>query len=180
MKYRWVRIPHQLLNMRKRDLMNSFFISILVFLLTIFPGCGFLQSAYQSATFPGVQVVMDNIVTAVEARNVKVLEDMMCPYIKKSIPKLSDEIDKLFTAIDGEIIESNWHSTSAYDSSINGQTSRKSFAIECKTASIVYLISLTWVVVNTNAPEEVGLRSFTLMDSENNVLSSIYVPSEYF
>jgi hypothetical protein len=163
--------------------MNSIFMSILAFLLMLFPGCGFLQGA----SFPGVQVVMDNIVTSVETRNVSSLEDMMCQYIKKNVPNLASEIDKLFATIDGEIIESDWNSSSSYDSSVGGGISRKdssvngsiqkrSWEVIFSTTTDSYRLDITWIVINSRVPDEVGMRSMSLSDDEGNSLATTYVP----
>ena len=156
--------------------MNTFIAGILTFLLSIFPSCGILQSL----AYPGTSTIRNNIITAIEERDATSLEAMMCQYVKKNVPNLKNEIEKMLNIMEDEIIDFRWSSTGGLDSSANGQISYSGYLLTCTTALNSYTFALAWMKVNTRAPDEVGLRSLQLLDSENNILCSIYVPSQYF
>ena len=78
---------------------------------------------------------------------------------------------------DGKIIEYSSSGTSDYDKSDYGtQISRRSWKIIFNTASESYRLDITWIVVNNREPEEVGMHSMSLSDSEGNLLATTYVP----
>ena len=68
--------------------MSKVIISFLSVLLIFFPFSGTLQSAYQSLTFPGSDVVTADIIEAVESNNIAIIEDMFSEIKKDNIQKL--------------------------------------------------------------------------------------------
>lgn len=56
--------------------MTKIIISILSVLLIFFPFSGTLQAAYQNLTFPGDDVIISNIIDAIESNDINALEEM--------------------------------------------------------------------------------------------------------
>jgi hypothetical protein len=157
--------------------MTTFIISILAFLLTIFPSCGMLLAPYQSLTFPGEKAITEEIMAAIEAKNIAAIEDMMSLKIKRNVNDLPGKIDKLIEAIDGKIIVYSRSGGGGNDVKDYGtRISRTSWSITIETANESYWLSMSWVVVNNRAPEEVGMSGVSLLDSEGNELAAIFVP----
>ena len=156
--------------------MTSFIISVLAFLLTIFPSCGMLLAPYQSLTFPGEKAITEEIMGAIEAGDIAVIEAMASQLLKKETKDLTSEIGKLIDAIDGKIIDySRSGGGGRNESHLGTRISRTSWSLDLETATESYWLSISWVVVNNRAPDEVGLSSMSLLDSNNNELASICV-----
>ena len=85
--------------------MTTFIVSVLTFLLAIFPSCGMLLTPYQSLTFPGEKVITEDVMHAIQTKDVVALEGMISPTRKKAMEDLSGNIGALIDAINGEIIE---------------------------------------------------------------------------
>lgn len=157
--------------------MKNFIISILAFLLSLFPSCGTLLAPYQSLTYPGQIVVTDNIMNAIETGDATALEAMMSMSSKENLEDLPGSISTIINSIDGEIVEYSSLGTSDYDKSNYGsQISRRSWKILFNTAIESYRLDVTWIVVNNREPEEVGMSNMSLSDSEGNLLATTYVP----
>lgn len=145
--------------------MTTFIISILAFLLTIFPSCGMLLAPYQSMTFPGEKAITEDIMNAISTSDVAALEDMISQARKKSMTDLSGNINTLIDAIDGEIIDFSWHPAGGSDTSnFWTRISQTTWDIEIKTTIKTYWLIIGWVVVNNRAPEEVGMSHMRLID----------------
>ena len=151
-------------------------LSILAFLLTIFPNSRTLLTQQQSWSFPGKSVVSQNIVDAINAGDTDALMDMMSLDTKQNMEDLRGHVEELMNAIDGEIIEGKLGG-GGYSSSESGtgQAIRKeSWEWEIKTATSSYELDIYWIIVHSHAPQEVGLCSLSLYDSENNLLVTTY------
>jgi len=156
---------------------NQIIAGILSFLLMIFPWSGTLLSLYQSASFPGEKVVIQNIVDAINARDIDAIEAMFSLDTKQNTANLRGNIGALIDAVDGEIISETQHSGYASDESGTGKAiSRRSWARRLKTAMQTYILDISWTIVNTSAPREVGLNSLTLSDTQGNILVTTYHP----
>ena len=159
----------------RRIIMTTFIISVLAFLLTIFPGCGMLQAPYQSLTFPGEKVATEEIMSAIEARDVAALMDMVSPGTKRKYENIPRNVGALIDVIDGEIVEFNWHPIGGFDESNYGKLiSRKDWDITFETATKSYILVVAWEIINNREPERVGLGNMALFDSENNLLGSMF------
>ena len=77
--------------------MTTFIISVLAFLLTIFPSCGMLLAPYQSLTFPGIEVVTHDIMKAIETSDITALEAMISSSRRNTMEDLRGNIDKLYS-----------------------------------------------------------------------------------
>jgi hypothetical protein len=144
--------------------MNSIFVSVLAFLLMIFPGCNYLQIQYQAATYDRV-AIQSSIVSAIETQDIASLEAMMCQKIKENVTYLPDKISALINAIDGKIGELEWRGTGSKDSSVNGRISYEGWACTFETSTgHSYRIDVSWVVIDTRAPKKMGLSEILLRD----------------
>jgi len=147
--------------------MTTFIISILAFLLTVFPSCGMLLAPYQSLTFPGERAITIEIMDAIGARDIAALEAMLSSTIRKKAQNLPSEIGELIDAIDGEVTEYGWHPAGGSDTSNFGtRISRTTWDIEIQTTTKSYELIVGWVVVNNRKPEEVGMSTLRLIDPD--------------
>jgi len=145
--------------------MAKIIISILTFLLMLFPNWSGLLAEYQFRTFDmdtSVSMVMD----AISAKDIGTIETMMCLNIKQNILDLPDEIGKLINAIDGSIVEiSPWRRN--YSSTTANGRERLYFEqikLDFKTSEKEYSLGIMWGIVNSLAPKEIGIRRIVLTD----------------
>jgi predicted secreted Zn-dependent protease len=75
--------------------MTTFFISVLAFLMMLFPSCEFLQLQYQAVTYNRMEAY-EKVKFAFEARDVEALEAIMCKKMKDSIPDISAKIQEMY------------------------------------------------------------------------------------
>jgi len=168
-------------------MIKKILISILAFLLTIFPNSGTLLAPYQSLTYPGKAVVTSTIVDAISAGDIDTIYDMMNQRSKKNPDELKSMIGQLIAAIDGEILTYDMglggssHSESGTGTAIN----REEWDRILETATGTYLLAIAYTIVHSRKPEEVGVSSLYLFDyseeyNENdthwNLLVQVYVP----
>lgn len=155
---------------------KKFIISILAFLLTIFPRCGMLLAQYQSLTFPGEAVVSDKIIDAINEYDIDALAAMMSEESKKAIEDLPGRIEIFIDTIDGEIISYEFGG-GGYEKDIFDYAkhySLKSWELIVETdEEKSYAINITWIIVNDNVPEEVGMTCMTLGDTDHNLLAEV-------
>jgi hypothetical protein len=162
------------------SVLNKIRLIVLTFLLTIFPSCGILLGPYQSLTYPGQTVITDNVITAINAGDIDALEAMMSENNKKNIEDLPGKIGEFIDAIDGEIIEYSY-AGGGYEKDISDYGERyslRSWDVDVITDTESYRIIITWIAVNSNAPEKVGMSGISILDSEDNFLFSVYAPEE--
>jgi hypothetical protein len=136
-----------------------------------------LLAPYQSMTFPGEGIVTDNIMTAIEAKDITTLTAMISLERQKTMEDLPGNIGKLIDSIDGEIIGYDWFGSSIFDeSNLGKRVSRRTWDIRIETTTGSYRLGTGWVVINNRAPNEVGMLSMSLFDSEGILLATTYVP----
>ncbi len=149
--------------------MTKIIISIVAFLLTIFPFSQTLLATHQQLTYPGHQVISDNIIDAVKSNDVHAIEDMFSESTKNDTQQLSDKIQNIYNLIDGEIISANFVLGTRSESSESGMgyvEKSTGWKIEFKTTTDDYFLLVCWVIADTLDPENVGLSQITLFDSE--------------
>ena len=106
---------------------------------------------------------VDKVMNAVKTRDAGALESMMCLNIKRNEEGLSDKIEELIDAIDGQIAEYDWTQGAEHEEQRSGRRlCQKDSGIEFKTAEGVYLLNITWEVANNFSPNEIGIRSICL------------------
>lgn len=148
--------------------MSKVIISFLSVLLIFFPFSGTLQSAYQSLTFPGADVVTADIIEAVESNNIAIIEDMFSEIKKDNIGQLSDKMQNFIELIDGSIINADFY-VSAGESSESGMGYAEKtcgWFIKVETTKDIYYILVGWTIIDTLNPKNVGLNTLALMDSK--------------
>lgn len=147
--------------------MTNIIISIVAFLLTIFPFSQTLLATHQQLTYPGHQVISDNIIDAIKLNDVQAIEDMFSESKKSNIQQLSDKIQNIYDLIDGEIISANFVLGTRSESSKSGMgyvEKSTSWDVEFKTTTGNYLLIVQWVIADTLDPENVGLTCLKLLD----------------
>jgi hypothetical protein len=160
------------IDMKRRIVMGSFIVSLLAFLIVLFPGCGGLQGTYLTIT-NNTNVAGPKILAAVEARDVSALEAMMCQNIKDNVPDLSERISELLDMVDGEIIESLQNSDSVgsyHERDRKGRSiTQVGIDFQLTTSTGIYNIHVWWETSNNFAPKEVGIRRITLVDEDKSM-----------
>jgi len=104
---------------------------------------------------------MDAIIT--EDKNA--LEAMMCKNIKQYVPDLHGEIQKLFDAVDGEVIDYALQfggPISVERRSDGRQISQRAISVNFSTSEGNYVLAVNWEIVCNFAPEETGIRYIIL------------------
>ena len=149
--------------------MTKIIISILSFLLIFFPFSGTLQSAYQNLTFPGQDVIISNVIDAVKSENIDAFEEMFSDDKKENHESLSAELQNMSNQIEGEIISVDYVLGTHSESSKSGMgyvEKMCSWEFEIETTTNRYLLIVGWIIVDTLEPQNVGLSSLKLVDSE--------------
>jgi len=149
--------------------MAKIILSILTFLLMLFPNCTRLQVEYRSREVAR-DITAANVVRAINARDIGTLEAMMCLNIKQNTSDLSGEIRKLINTIDGEIVEFTEESFGTYSANRNGGKSihQTYLAIEFKTATVEnYRIYILLENYNSFQPDEMGIRRIFVITADD-------------
>ena len=155
--------------------MTKIIVSILAFLLMIFPNSKLLIGAHQARTNT-VSIVAPKIVDAIKARDAATLESFMCQNIKQNTSNLRGEINNMLDAIDGTITEATWAwRGGSYSESRSGgkKISQEGFEITVTTSVNSYALGIWWETINNFKPKEVGIRSIGLRYYQGAVLMRI-------
>jgi hypothetical protein len=152
----------------------SWLLSTLLFLFPFLSGLFPGQQTWQPLDNEAVAIT---VISAVKTRDVAALEDLMCLNIKQNTSDLTNEIEKLLDAIDGEQIEFSWLKRGGYQES-NGKgknISQNYLRIDIITSTEHYFLLIVLETYNSFAPKEMGIRSITLMTETdwNKVLYAI-------
>ena len=165
-------------------MIKKILISVLAFLLTIFPHSNNILGQYQTLQFIGVKNINNIIVNAINEKDVDAIYDLFCPYYKDNVDELHEKISEFIDSIDGEIVE--FYSTGISEGSYSNKGysyHRKAWAIYLKTDTYNepvedkkynYLVSIGWYISNTKDPERVGMNSMGLYDYVNFTGDSLY------
>ena len=143
-------------------------ISILAFLLTIFPNSSTLLGNYQELTFPGMHEISQQIVDAINNNDVEAFKEVLSPNMKKNVPDLDAKIQFLMNSIDDNIInyrvsDSGGGSTSNYGYFVES----KIWTVDFKNNDLLYSIVLRYRVADTESPDNVGLIVVRLMCADS-------------
>ncbi len=158
--------------------MKKVFLYIISFLMMIFPNSVSLQGSYQGMMYPGRATVTRNIVEAVKERDAEAIENMLSEYTKSKSDgdDVSLKVQEVLAFIEGEIVKGDWD-IGTYDSfkkDYDEYLSSEGWIIKLETTKAVYYLNISWIRVDTNMPEKVGMEGMTLYDSERNLLAGIY------
>jgi hypothetical protein len=153
-------------------LYSKFYIGLMAFLLMLFPNSGSLQYNYLVQT-NHTNIAAPKIISAMKAKDIDALEELMCRNIKDNVNNLSVEISKLMDSIDGEIINSSWENIGDYNENRgNGKAILQVNLVICLSTSMnTYHLGVMWETANSFAKEEAGIRNIGLsVDSHTLVL----------
>ncbi len=148
-------------------MLKQILISILAFLLTIFPNSSTLLGNYQELTFPGMHEVSQQIVDAINNNDVEAFKKYLCPNMIKH-DDLDEKIQSFMDAIDDEIIEyrvrdAGGGSISNYGYYQEGKTWDTLFMYN----GLTYNIGISYTVANTKEPDNVGITTIHLRASDD-------------
>lgn len=152
---------------------------LLPILLVLFPNNTSLISIDQQINNNST-IAAPKIIAAFEERDSDALEDLMCNNIKQNTENIIKEISKMFSCVEGNVVESSYdtgsHSFSA-DHGNGKQILQTSIDITIKTTQKEYDIGVVWETINTFQTEETGIRSILLQEKSpaNNSLKRVYV-----
>jgi len=140
--------------------MNKILAGFFAFLLWIMPWWTGLFNMRERYAFDDA-AVSSKIITCVKTRNIATLESMMRPWLQINTTDLSDKINQLCDAIDGNVIE--FYRT-------RGQGSRDDSGIHSEELSFVidtdkpehYYFVIWYDVTNSRDRSEVGISSIRL------------------
>ncbi|MCL2300501.1 MAG: DUF5104 domain-containing protein [Firmicutes bacterium] len=143
--------------------MAKIILSILTFLLMLFPNCTRLQVEYRQRIV-NRDLTEANIVRIINADDATALEALMCGNIKQNVLGLRDKIGEFFDAIDSEINTFTLGSKGTYSADRgNGKSIRQSVRqINFETSSGSFAIVSTWETYNSFQPDEMGIRAITI------------------
>lgn len=148
--------------------MTQVIISFLSVILIFFPFSGTLQSAYQSLTFPGQDVITSDIIDAVKSNNIATIEEMFSERKKDNIGQFSDKTQNFIELIDGSIINADFFASAGESSESGMGYAKKScgWFIKVETTKDIYYVLVGWTIIDTLNPKNVGLNTLALMDSK--------------
>lgn len=155
--------------------MTKIIISIVSFLLVLFPFSSTLLATQQQLSFPGVQEITNDIVEAIKSNDIGAIENMLSEETKQKIEDTKKEIGAFFQTIDGQVVKT-------MSIGGGGETSEsgsgyvykvKTWGLKIETTQNTYRIMITWVIADTKWPEHCGLVGITLYDMADNLLAEI-------
>jgi len=132
---------------------------ILSLLLLIFPS---LETGNYAPKLD-VNKAVAEVMTAIQERDIDAIEAFMCKNIKDNVPNLSEEIEKLIDAIDGEITSISSTVEDGFYGSSGGKTIEQTDSFShIDTATKKYHLLVTWEVYNNFSFAERGIRYIRL------------------
>ena len=165
-------------------MIKKILISVLAFLLTIFPHSNNLLGQYQTLQFIGVKNINNIIVNAINEKDVDAIYDLFCPYYKDNVDELHEKISEFIDNIDGKIVDFYSSGSSEGSYSNKGYSyHRKAWEIYIRTDTYDesvegekynYSIPLSWYISNTKDPDLVGMTYLSLFDEVDFTGESIY------
>lgn len=142
---------------------------IVSMLLTFFPDSAFLESQAQQLAYPGDETVCREVAKAIISNDIEAIANMYCEADKNNSERnLTEQIQNLICAIEGTIIkaEKSHGLGSQSDRSDYGvYKSHRDFVLDIFTTETTYRLYIFWVTVDTEFPENVGMGSMLLIDT---------------
>lgn len=143
--------------------MTKIFATIIAFLLMIFPESGTLQIYQWQLDFPGEKAVAEEIIDAIKDKDVDVLMNMYAEISKSTGEVTEENLENFIKTIKGDIIESQYNGCDSSDKIAYGSgTQTRQIKIKIKTTDDTYDVYASWVIVDTDNPENIGLLQLTL------------------
>lgn len=155
--------------------MTNIIISIVAFLLTIFPFSQTLLATHQQLTYPGEQVISDSVIDAIKSNDVQAIEDMLSEETQQNMADPKKSIRDFFQTIEGEIVEVRrvGMGGSSSESGAGYVYKVETWGVEVETTQNTYRIMITWVIADTRWPEHCGLVGMTIYDNSDSLLAEI-------
>ncbi len=156
--------------------MTKIIIGIVSFLLVLFPFSSTLLATHQQLTYPGVQIISDNIINAIKSDDIQAIKDMLSEERKQNMDDPEKSISEFIKYIDGEIVDVRQVGGGG-ESSESGAGyvyKVKTWTLEVKTTQNTYRLSPTWIIADTRIPENVGMSGMVLSDTDYNILANLY------
>ena len=155
-------------------LYSKFLIGLMAFLLMLFPNSASLQYNYLIQT-NSTDIAAPKIISAIKAKDVDALEELMCQNIKENVSDLPEKIGELMEAINGEIIDSSWKNMGNYSENRGdgGAILQVDLGIYLTTSEANYKLLIVWETANSFAKEEAGIRAIVLLIPHGSTLADI-------
>jgi len=133
--------------------------AILAFFIWLFP-------SLQKPQPLNAETVANNLMWAVETKDINLFEKQLCLNIKQNVEDLPSKITGLFDAIDGDLVGFTWRTMGGYfERDGSGKSiSQNILIIDFTTSAGSYRIMGTLEYHNSFKPEEMGIRAITLFD----------------
>lgn len=139
-------------------MIKNIIISIVAFLLTLFPDSGNLLITYQQLMFPGEMQVAEDIIDAIVDGDVKAIIDMYSEVAKSTGEVTTENIENLLNSFEGKLLYGDYQRCDSSDYSNNGKSkSSRNLKFDLVTTETKYRIYAYWTVVDTENIDEVGL-----------------------
>ena len=118
-------------------------------------------------------IAAPKILSAFVEKDVDALENLMCNNIKQNTEDLSSEINKMFSFIEGDVVEATYE-TGTYSFQGNRENGKQivqsGIQIDIITTENTYIVGVTWEAINTFQKEETGIRRiFLLKKTTDNI-----------
>ena len=144
-----------------------------------------LLKEYQNLTNDPKNYV-DTIEMAVQNRDVKTLESLMCNNIKENTPNLSKKVKNLYNSIEGTItdvtLQEAVHTYNEADGT--GREIKQAeilYYVQTDSHKDGYLFYVVWETINNFQPEETKIRAVHLFDEKKeSVVAKIYATNGLF
>ena len=156
--------------------MAKIILSVVTFLLMLFPNCTRLQVEHRTRILAR-DFTGSNIVRIINERDIDAMKALMCLNIKQNTLNLSDKIEELFDAVDGEIIEFTWKTSGGFSGNHgNGKSlAQKHYTLDFATSTKSYRIIGICEYHNSFQPKEMGIRSMTLADPPTSLIAVVQI-----
>lgn len=156
--------------------MTKIIISIVSFLLVLFPFSSTLLATQQQLSFPGDQEITSDIVDAIKLNDIQAIEEMLSKEAKQRMGDPQKTIREFLQNIDNEIVgvRQIGGGGESSESGAGYVYKVKTWTIEVETTQKTYLLSPTWIIADTRSPQRVGMSSMLLTDTEHNFLGELY------
>lgn len=143
--------------------MIKIFSAIIAFLLMLFPESGILKIYQWQLDFPGTKAVAEEIIDAIKDKDFETLMNMYSESAKSTGEVTEENLEIFINAIKGDVIEAKFDGADGGDHIAYGSGDMdRNIRIRIETTERVYQIYASWVIVDTENPEKVGLLQLTL------------------
>lgn len=146
-------------------------------LLTFFPDSAFLECKAQELAFPGTDKVCEMIAKYIKKNDVDSIYDLFCEADKLDHENLKEQIQDIIEIVDGKTVKIERKLGVGHQSdyaNMGVYQSKRDFALQIDTIDGSYELLIFWITVDTELPENVGLGSLALFDSEINLVAEAY------